>query len=66
MRWRHLCNLQSNLRGASRIRARTVGPLLFLVYTIGLDDVIARHDLKNYTLMTHKYMAAVSTMNLMR
>ena len=25
-----------------------LGPLLFLVYTIGLDDVIARHELKNH------------------
>ena len=25
-----------------------LGQLLFLVYTIGLDDVIARHDLKNH------------------
>jgi hypothetical protein len=25
-----------------------LGPLLFLVYTIGLDDVIARHNLRNH------------------
>ena len=25
-----------------------LGPLLFLVYAIGLDDIIARHDLKNH------------------